>query len=29
MYQELSDEISINKEGRYEVNLPFKFTFHT
>ena len=26
MYQELSDEICINKEGRYEVNLPFKIS---
>ena len=26
MYQELSDEIFINKEGRYEVNLPFKIS---
>ena len=24
MYQELSDEICINKEGRFEVNLPLK-----
>ena len=26
MYQELSDEICINKEGRYKVNLPFKIS---
>ena len=26
MYQELTDEISINKEGRYEVVLPFKIS---
>ena len=26
MYQELSDEICINKCGRYEVNLPFKIS---
>ena len=26
MYQELSDEICINKEGPYEVNLPFKIS---
>ena len=24
MYQELPDEICINKEGRYKVNLPYK-----
>ena len=24
MYQELSDKICINKEGRFEVNLPSK-----
>ena len=26
MYQELSDEICINKEGRYEASLPFKIS---
>ena len=26
MYQESSDDICINKEGRYEVDLPFKFS---
>ena len=26
MYQDLSDEIGINKEGRYEVNLSFKIS---
>ena len=26
MYQELSDEININKEGCYEVYLPFKIS---
>ena len=26
MHQELSDEICINKEGPYEVNLPFKIS---
>ena len=25
MYQDLSDEIGINKEGRYEVNFLLKF----
>ena len=28
IYQELSDEICINKQGRCEVNLPFKIS-HT
>ena len=27
MYQELSDENFINKEGSYEVNLPFYISY--